>query len=400
MSVRDSLARRTRRPATAPVVVPAGSGGRPRRTARPRAPCGSSRPASPSRPPVAPTADPSWLDRDRRGRRRRTRPVDGRAVRSAGVRAADRCRDPGRRAPWLAGRGRPRPAAPGRDRTGRRRRGRAGRSRLERARTGGRVPGVGRTGRDGGLRCRDRRGTLRRSRRDRPVRAAAAPRRAGGRAPRASVFVPAPVLATAGRRGGGRGPAAGPVLLIPNPQDAVIAQQQQVREAAERQAEAIERVAEDLENKGADANDPRTRLAQELRDLAQQLRQRPTTSTSTSPASARSRPSLRAQIDPANEQRAASLTSLSRALSSAATGKPDANRDGDPEKARDDLKDLGGQARRADAGATEGPRQAAGRDGSHGLAGRRSGRHGLERGGPEPGPGRHGGSEVGARPAR
>jgi hypothetical protein len=52
---------------------------------------------------------------------------------------------------------------------------------------------------------------------------------------------------------------------------------------------------------------------------------------------------MRAQADPANEQRAASLTSLSRALSSAATGKPDANRDGDPEQAREDIADLGQQ---------------------------------------------------------
>ena len=43
---------------------------------------------------------------------------------------------------------------------------------------------------------------------------------------------------------------------------------------------------------------------------------------------------VRAQTDPANEQRAASLTSLSRSLSRAATGKPDANKDGDPEKRR------------------------------------------------------------------
>ena len=99
-----------------------------------------------------------------------------------------------------------------------------------------------------------------------------------------------------------------PVLLIPNPQDAVIAQQQQVREAAERQAEAIDRVAQELEDKGADANDPRTRLAQELRDLAQQLRQRPNDLDVNLARLGAIETEVRSQIDPANEQRAASLT--------------------------------------------------------------------------------------------
>ena len=66
-----------------------------------------------------------------------------------------------------------------------------------------------------------------------------------------------------------------PVLLMPNPQDAVIAQQRQVREAANQQAEQLDELAKELESKGADAQDPRTRLAQELRDLARQLRDRP-----------------------------------------------------------------------------------------------------------------------------
>ena len=48
-----------------------------------------------------------------------------------------------------------------------------------------------------------------------------------------------------------------PVLALPNPQTAVIAQQRQVREAAERQAERIEAVARDLQDKGRTADDPR-----------------------------------------------------------------------------------------------------------------------------------------------
>ena len=132
-----------------------------------------------------------------------------------------------------------------------------------------------------------------------------------------------------------------PVVLVPNPQDAVIAQQAQIREAADRQADKLDRVADELGAKGQDANDPRTRLAQELRDLARQLRQRPNDLDANLAHLGAVETDLRAQIDPANEQRAASLTALSRSLSSAATGKPEANRDGDPAKAREDLKDLG-----------------------------------------------------------
>jgi hypothetical protein len=49
---------------------------------------------------------------------------------------------------------------------------------------------------------------------------------------------------------------------------------------------------------------------------------------------------LRAQIDPSTEQRGAALASLSRGLSNAATGRPDANRAGDPATAAQDLRDL------------------------------------------------------------
>ena len=66
-----------------------------------------------------------------------------------------------------------------------------------------------------------------------------------------------------------------PVLALPNPQDAVIAQQRDVREAADRQAERLEELARDLETKGDKADDPRRQLAEELRELARQLRERP-----------------------------------------------------------------------------------------------------------------------------
>jgi hypothetical protein len=131
-----------------------------------------------------------------------------------------------------------------------------------------------------------------------------------------------------------------PVLFLPNPQDIVIAQQQQLKEAAERQAERIDRVAEDLESKGEDANDPRTQLAEELRELALRLREHPEDLDANLARLGTIEDEVRAQIDPANEQRAASLASLSRQLSRAATGSPEANKDGDPEETREDLAGL------------------------------------------------------------
>ena len=50
-----------------------------------------------------------------------------------------------------------------------------------------------------------------------------------------------------------------PVLLLPNPQDAVIAQQRDVREAADRQADRLEELAEDLEFEGRRSRGPADR---------------------------------------------------------------------------------------------------------------------------------------------
>ncbi len=66
-----------------------------------------------------------------------------------------------------------------------------------------------------------------------------------------------------------------PAILLPNPMDLVIAQNREVREEAERQAERIDEIAKDLEGKGAKAGDPRADLAEELRALAERLRDQP-----------------------------------------------------------------------------------------------------------------------------
>ena len=131
--------------------------------------------------------------------------------------------------------------------------------------------------------------------------------------------------------------ALAPVVLLPNPQDVAIAQARQIREEAVAQAERIEKLAEELEKQGANADDPRTRLAKELRDLAKQLRENPGALDQNLAKLGSIEAALRAQLDPANEQRAAALNALSRGLSRAATGNAQANPDGDPEQAEKDL---------------------------------------------------------------
>ena len=70
--------------------------------------------------------------------------------------------------------------------------------------------------------------------------------------------LPAAVLAATGRRRrrGRPAPRAGPA--VPNPQDAVIAQQHQVARRPSARPSGSTRSPEELDSKGADANDPRT----------------------------------------------------------------------------------------------------------------------------------------------
>jgi hypothetical protein len=134
-----------------------------------------------------------------------------------------------------------------------------------------------------------------------------------------------------------------PVALLPNPQNAAIAQAKAVREEAVAQAKRIDKLADELAKQGKDANDPRTRLAQELRDLAKQLREHPDQLDANLAKLGSIEAALQAQLDPANEQRAAALSALSRGLSRAATGKSDANPSGDPKAAAEDLKNAAKQ---------------------------------------------------------
>ncbi|MEA2672899.1 MAG: hypothetical protein QOI92_91 [Chloroflexota bacterium] len=137
--------------------------------------------------------------------------------------------------------------------------------------------------------------------------------------------------------------ALAPVALLPNPQNAAIAQAKAVREEAVAQAQRIDKLADELAKQGKDANDPRTRLSQELRDLAKQLRDHPDQLDANLAKLGSIQAALSAQLDPANEQRAAALSALSRGLSRAATAKSDANPSGDPKAAADDLKNAAKQ---------------------------------------------------------
>lgn len=134
--------------------------------------------------------------------------------------------------------------------------------------------------------------------------------------------------------------ALGPVLFLPNFQNVAIAQNRAVREEANAQAVKLDRLAEDLENKGGKTDDPRTQLAQELRDLAKQLRANPNDLNTNLAKLGAVEAALRNQLNPASEQRAAALATLSRGLSRSATGKQGANPDGKPDEASKNLQDL------------------------------------------------------------
>src|SRR4029079_15791951 len=107
---------------------------------------------------------------------------------------------------------------------------------------------------------------------------------------------------------------------------------------AKAEADRIDKLAENLEKKGGSAEDPRTRLAKELRELARQPRENPDQLQANLAKLGSIEAALRAQLDPANEERAAALSALSRGLSKASTGNASANLDGNPKQAADDLK--------------------------------------------------------------
>ena len=128
-----------------------------------------------------------------------------------------------------------------------------------------------------------------------------------------------------------------PAVLLPNPQDLVIQQNRQVREEAQRQAERSTRSPRSSTARAPTPTIPRTQLADELRELAERLRDNPGDLDANLAELGSVEDDVRAQLDPSNEQRAASIAALSRSLSRAATGNPQANPDGDPKETSEDL---------------------------------------------------------------
>ena len=114
-----------------------------------------------------------------------------------------------------------------------------------------------------------------------------------------------------------------PALLLPNPQDLVIQRDAQIRAEAAAQAQRIEDVAKDLEGKGVDPTDPRTQVAKDLRDLAQRLRERPGDLDLNLARVGALEGDVRAQLDPANEQRASSLAALVAVALARRLGRPE-----------------------------------------------------------------------------
>ena len=121
-----------------------------------------------------------------------------------------------------------------------------------------------------------------------------------------------------------------PALRAAQPQSDILAQRERQREAAERQAERLDETADRL-TEGRTADDPRADLAEELRRISRELRDRPEDLEAQLARLGSLEDALRARLDPSNEQRAAALASLSRSVSRLQSGS-DSNPDGDPQQ--------------------------------------------------------------------
>ena len=191
-----------------------------------------------------------------------------------------------------------------------------------------------------------------------------------------------------------------PLVLIPNGMDERIARDRAVREESTQTAERIDRSPRSSSAGDAPPDDPRSRLAQELRDLAAELRTDPGALDTNLARLGGVEASVREQLDPANEERAAALAALNRGLSRAATGDAKANAGGDPEKAAADLDraadGLADEVRRGAGPARPVARRAPGCR----VAGGRNGRRRPARRDERAGPRRSRGRRRRAAPAR
>lgn len=136
------------------------------------------------------------------------------------------------------------------------------------------------------------------------------------------------------------------LLLVawPNPQDEVIEQRRAAREAAERVAERVEEVADEVGEENVENPDPRREeLERQLRELARQLREQGDDREATLARIGSVQEELSRLTDPQAAESDAALTQLARSTSRAATDDEEANPDGEPEEAAQDLEELAEQ---------------------------------------------------------
>ncbi len=149
-----------------------------------------------------------------------------------------------------------------------------------------------------------------------------------------------------------------PALVLPNPQTDTLAQRERQREAAERQAERLEQTADRL-SEGRTADDPRADIAEELRRISRELRERPEDLEAQLARLGSLEDALRARLDPSNEQRAAALASLARSVSRLQSGQRQQSRR-IPAAGRQGRRSTRRSRRRADARRAGAPRGRAG----------------------------------------
>ena len=130
-------------------------------------------------------------------------------------------------------------------------------------------------------------------------------------------------------------------FALPNPQDAVIARDRAIRDEARAQAQRVDQAAHQLASRAETPSDPRSKLAEEMRQFAEQLRQNPGDPQANLAKLGAVEDDIRSQLDPSSEQRASVLATVARALSRTATKDPLANPEGNTKITHEDLNALG-----------------------------------------------------------
>ncbi len=105
------------------------------------------------------------------------------------------------------------------------------------------------------------------------------------------------------------------LLLLPNPQERVLAERRAVRELAQQEAERIEQARDELARQAGLPDEKRARLFQELADLATQLRQNPGDLEQALADIEGARAALQARLDPQAGSKKAALDRLTKRLS-------------------------------------------------------------------------------------